>query len=211
MFDDRIDAGTRLADRLDERGVDADLVVAIPRGGLPVGRVVADRLGVPLDVVVAEKLGAPWNPELAIGAVAGDGSLWLNDALVGNLDISDDYVETVRAEEAENARMKVERYRGGEATPDLTGKRVVVVDDGIATGATSIACLRQVRNAGAARVVLAVPVASPDAVDRLRREADEVVAVQAPRWFGAVGAFYRDFRQVSNDEAISYLERSELE
>ncbi len=208
MFDDRIDAGNRLAESLDERGVEADLVLAIPRGGLPVGRAVADRLGVPLDVVVAEKLGAPWNPELAIGAVAGDGSVWLNDGLVENLGIADEYLEDVRSEEAENARAKVDRYRGGEATPDLSGKRIVVVDDGIATGATSIACLRQVRNAGASRVVLAVPVASPDAVERLRREADEVVAVEVPRWFGAVGAFYRDFRQVSNDEAISYLDRT---
>ena len=207
VFADRTEAGRRLADELERRGVEADVVLAIPRGGLPVGRAVADALGVPLDVVVATKLGAPGNPELAIGAVAGDGSVWLNDDMIANLGVSDEHVERVRREEAEAARAKVDQYRGGKPVPELAGKRVVVVDDGLATGATAIACLRQVRAADAARVVFAVPVGPPDSVDRVREECDEVVAIETPRSFGAVGRFYRDFGQVTDAEAVEYLDR----
>ncbi|MFB6129247.1 MAG: phosphoribosyltransferase [Salinigranum sp.] len=207
MFADRTEAGRLLADRLASRGVEADVVLAIPRGGLPVGRAVADGLGVPLDVVVATKLGAPGNPELAVGAVAGDGSVWLNEELVESLGVSEDYLERAREEEAAAAREKVAQYRGGKPVPDLAGERVVVVDDGLATGATAIACLRQVRAADAARVTLAVPVAPPDSVDRVRGECDEVVAVETPSAFGAVGRFYRDFDQVTDEEAIAYLDR----
>ncbi|WP_224337286.1 phosphoribosyltransferase [Haloprofundus halobius] len=211
MFDDRTDAGERLADLLERQSVDADLVLAIPRGGLPVGRVVADRLDVPLDVVVAQKLGAPGNPELAIGAVAGDGSVWLNDDLVDRLGVSAEYVEAVREREAENARGKVASYRGGEAVPEMRGKRVVLVDDGIATGATAIACLRQIRNAGAAHVVLAVPVASADASSRLATELDAFACVESPQFFQAVGQYYRSFEQVSNEEARAILESHQSE
>ena len=207
MFTDREDAGHRLADDLEARGVEADLVLAIPRGALPIGRVVADRLDAPLDVIVAEKLGAPDNPELAIGSVAGDGSLWRNDDLVARLGVSEDYIERQRAREAESAREKVEHYRGGDPTPDLSGKRVVVVDDGVATGATAIACLRQVRAADAERVVFGVPVGPEETFEELRDEADELVIVEVPDYFGAVGRHYRSFPQVSNEEALTYLDR----
>lgn len=207
MFTDREDAGHRLADDLGARGVEADLVLAIPRGALPIGRVVADRLSAPLDVIVAEKIGAPNNPELAIGAVAGDGSYWLNDDLVARLGVSEEYVERQRAREAGNAREKVELYREGDPTPDLSGRRVLVVDDGVATGATAIACLRQVRAADAERVVFGVPVGPEEAFAELRDEADELVIVEVPDSFGAVGRHYRSFPQISNEEALTYLER----
>lgn len=207
MFRDRADAGEQLAELVDGHDVDADIVLAIPRGGLPLGRAVADRLGVPLDVVVARKLGAPGNPELAIGAVASDGSAWLNDDLIARIGAADDYVERTRAAEAENAREKRARYRGADEPPDLEGRTVVVVDDGVATGATTIACIRQVRSAGAARVVLAVPVGAPDTVERLRSEADEVICAETPPHFQAVGQFYGDFSQVTDEDAIGYLER----
>ncbi|SFR32968.1 phosphoribosyltransferase [Halogeometricum limi] len=206
MFTDRTDAGERLADELREADVDVDVVLAIPRGGLPVGRAVADALGVPLDVVVASKVGAPGNPELAIGAVAGDGSLWLNESLVERLGVGEDYVEREREREAEVAREKVRAYRDGETLPDVAGKRVVVVDDGVATGATAFACIRMLREAGAERVVFAVPVAAAATVPQLREEADEVVVVEVPASFSAVGYHYRDFGQVSDREAIAYLE-----
>ncbi len=204
-FADREDAGERLADLLREDGVEADIVLAIPRGGLPAGRAVADRLGVPLDVVVARKMGAPGNPELAIGAVASDGSAWLNDDLIDRLGVGEPYVDEVREREAENARAKLERYREGREEPDLDGKRVVVVDDGVATGATMTACLRQVRNAGADRVVVAVPVGPPDTLEMLRGEADAVYAVERPPGFTAVGAYYDRFDQVQDAEAVTYL------
>ena len=205
-FTDRTDAGEQLADRLDETGVAVDLVCAIPRGGLPVGRAVADRLGVPLDVVVASKLGAPSNPELAIGAVAGDGSHWLNDELVDKLAVSQSYIDSELDTEVAVARQKVADYRGGDPLPAVEGKHVALVDDGIATGATAIACLRQLQAADAAEVILAVPVAPPSARAELRDEADRIVIVDEPRPFGAVGSHYRDFGQVSDSEAIELLD-----
>ncbi|WP_128478696.1 phosphoribosyltransferase [Halorussus pelagicus] len=207
MFRDRTDAGRQLAELLDDYDVTADVVLGIPRGGLPVARAVADALGVPLDVVVASKIGAPNNPELAVGAVASDGSIWRNDDLIDRLGVDDEYVERERDSETETARTKLERYRGTDELPDVQGRRVVMVDDGLATGATTIAALRQVRAAGASHVVLAVPVGSPDAVERLRAETEEVVAVETPPHFGSVGTFYESFKQVSDEEAMSYLER----
>jgi len=209
MFADRADAGRRLADALEERDIAGDVVLAVPRGGLPVGRVVADRLDTPLDIVAARKIGAPWNPELAIGAVASDGTVWLNDALVRDLGVDDDYIEEQTRIERENARAKVDRYRGDRPPLDLHGKTVVIVDDGVATGATTLACIAAARNAGAARVILAVPVAPPETVSRLETAADSVVTVETPRGFGAVSQHYRNFPQVSDSEAKTYLDYTE--
>ncbi|MFW5937999.1 MAG: phosphoribosyltransferase [Halanaeroarchaeum sp.] len=206
MFEDRTDAGRQLADLLADLDVEADLVLAIPRGGVPLGRAVADRLGIPLDVVVARKVGAPWNPELAIGAVASDGTVWLNDDLIEDLGLTENDVHRRVDAERETAAEKRDLYREDRPPLDLSGKAVLIVDDGVATGATTIACLRSVRNAGAARVLLAVPVAPPGSVERLRGEADEVVTVETPPHFGAVGQFYHSFAQVSDEEARKYLE-----
>ncbi|QSG12700.1 putative phosphoribosyltransferase [Halapricum desulfuricans] len=205
MFADRTDAGRRLAGAVVDAGVEADVVLAIPRGGLPVGRVVADRLGVPLDVVAARKLGAPGNPELAIGAVASDGTAWLNDSLIDDLGVADRYVSEQLEREQRRAREKIDRYRGGRPPLDLRAKRVLVVDDGVATGATTTACLRQIADAGADSVVLAVPVAPPGTLEWLRTEADDVICVDAPSDFRAVGQFYATFDQVSDEQARSYL------
>jgi predicted phosphoribosyltransferase len=208
MFTDRIDAGEQLGRLLRERGVEADVALAIPRGGLPVGRAVADALGVPLDVVVARKLGAPGNPELAVGAVGAAGTVWLNEDLVDRLGVTEGYLERERERQESVVREKLERYRAGRPPLDLAGDTVLVVDDGVATGATATACLRTVREAGAGRVVLAVPVAPPETVDRLEEAADEVVVVEIPGYFGSVGQFYRSFGQVSDLEARSYLDSS---
>jgi putative phosphoribosyl transferase len=205
--EDRTAAGQQLADRLNQQDIEADIVLGIPRGALPVARPVADALGAPLDVVVAQKMGAPNNPELAIGAVASDGTAWLNDDLIGRLGVEQDYIEQERDREADNAHQKAEQYR--DEAPDLAGKTVVVVDDGIATGATAIACLRQVSDAGATRVVLAVPVGPLDSIDQIRPEADETIALKTPEDFRAVGQFYGSFDQVTDEEAIDYLDGSE--
>jgi predicted phosphoribosyltransferase len=205
MFDDRADAGRRLADHLVERGVMADAVLAIPRGGLPAGRAVADALDAPLDVVVAKKIGAPHNPELALGAAASDGTVWRNDDLIDRLSIDEAYLDRETDREREAAAEKELRYREGRPPLDLTGARVVVVDDGAATGATAMACLRRTHAAGAAHVTLGLPVAPPDTIRSLHAEADTVVVVHAPESFGSVGRFYRDFAQVSDEEARSYL------
>lgn len=206
MFDDRTVAGEQLGARLRADGVPADIVLAIPRGGLPVGRAVADTLDVPLDIVVAKKIGAPHNPELAIGAAAADGSVYRNEDILRRLDVSDGYLDEAREEAAAAARDKAERYRAGRDEPGLAGRDVVVVDDGVATGATMTACLRQVRAADAASVTCAVPVGPPDTLDALEREADRVVALDRPRGFRAVGQYYRDFAQVQDEEAMAYLD-----
>jgi len=207
MFQDRADAGEQLADLLQSEGIAPDVVLAIPRGALPLGRVVADRFGVPLDVVVASKIGAPHNPELAIGAAASDGSVWRNEEIIDHVGASDDYVEREAETEAANARQKLEQYRGEAQPPDLAGKAVLLVDDGVATGATMRACIRQASAAGADRVVVGVPVGPPDSLADLEREADAVYAVERPRNFRAVGAHYQSFGQVSDEEAVTYLER----
>ncbi|MEF8856747.1 MAG: phosphoribosyltransferase family protein [Haloplanus sp.] len=205
-FADRTDAGQRLATELVDRGIDADLVLAIPRGGLPLGRAVADAFDAPLDIVVASKIGAPHNPEYAIGAVASDGSVWLDDDAIDRLGVSDAYIEREQEAEVEAAREKAARYRGDREAPDLTGESVVVVDDGVATGSTALAALRLVREGGAERVVLAIPVGPPETVAELEDVADEVVALRTPEQFGAVGAFYDRFDQVTDEEAMTYLD-----
>lgn len=208
-FDDRTDAGEQLAETLAARGVDPDVVLAIPRGGLPLGRAVADALDAPLDIVVASKIGAPGNPEFALGAVGSDGSVWLDDGAIERFDIDDAYIEQERAREAAYAREKAERYRGSHTPPNLDGKVVVVVDDGTATGSTATAALRLVQKAGAARVVLALPVGPSGTVESLRAEADGVICLRTPAHFGAVGQFYTRFDQVSDEEAMTYLDTEE--
>ena len=207
MFHDRTEAGAQLGEALVERDIDADIVLAIPRGGLPLGRAVADALSLPLDIIVARKIGAPHNSELAIGAVGSDGSVWLNDDLMSRVGVDDAYLEAQRQQETENAREKAERYRGDRPSPDLTDKRVVIVDDGVATGATTMACIRLARESGAEAVILAVPVGPPDSIADLEEAADTVVCLETPQYFQAVGQFYDRFDQVTDEEAMQYLDR----
>jgi predicted phosphoribosyltransferase len=207
MFRDRLAAGERLGERLTEHDLGIGVVLGIPRGGLPVARPVADALACPLDVVVASKIGAPHNAELALGAAAADGSAWYNDALIDRLGVETAYLDQEREQEADAAREKERRYRGAAGERTLDGETVVVVDDGLATGATALACLRQVREAGTERLVFAVPVGSSNAIARVEREADEVICPEAPERFGAVGQFYRSFEQVSDEKALEYLDR----
>ncbi|MFB6165344.1 MAG: phosphoribosyltransferase [Haloarculaceae archaeon] len=204
-FSDRTDAGEQLAAELRDRGIDADLVLAIPRGGLPLGRAVADALDAPLDVIVAKKIGAPGNPEYAIGAVAADGSVWRDEAAIDRSGADAAYFERERERTAEAAREKETRYRGDRPEPALADRTVVVVDDGVATGSTVRACLQQLRGADAERVVLAVPVGPPETISELQDLADEVVCLRTPGSFMGVGQFYRRFDQVSDEEAMTYL------
>ena len=205
MFENRQAAGQRLGEALCERDIEVDVVLAIPRGGLPVGRPVADALDAPLDIAAAKKIGAPNNPEYAIGAVAADGSVWLNTDLIERREIPRDYVASTRAEMAEAARQKAQRYRESGSPPSLGGKRVCLVDDGVATGATARACIEQIRQADPERLVLAVPVGSPSAISDLEALIDEVVCLGVPSEFRAVGQYYEQFEQVSDEAAMSYL------
>ncbi len=205
-FTDRTDAGTQLARALKAQSIDGDVVCAIPRGGLPLGRQVADSLERPLDVVVATKIGAPHNPEYAIGAVASDGSLWLNDEAIESLGVDDAYIDSKTEELAGAAREKARRYRGTEVPRSFTGKSVVLVDDGIATGATVRACLKRLVNDDVSRVTLAVPVGSPRSIAAIEADFEAVVCLETPDSFRAVGQFYDQFEQVSDERAMSYLD-----
>jgi predicted phosphoribosyltransferase len=207
MFEDRIDAAQRLAEALKEYAGPDTVVLGIPRGGVVVGEVVARTLGVPLDVVVPRKVGAPGNPELGLGAVA-PGVRVLDQWLIERLGVSEQYLEReIAAEEAETVR-RLRAYRGDRPPLDLTGKTAIVVDDGVATGGTAVAALRWARAQGAERVVLAVPVAPPQTMQRLSHEADEVVALATPEPFFAVGEWYRVFDQTSDDEVLAALSRA---
>ncbi|MDS0257995.1 phosphoribosyltransferase [Haloarcula sp. S1CR25-12] len=206
MFTDRTDAGEQLAAELRRLDLDADIVLGIPRGGLPIARPVADALDVPLDVVVASKVGAPGNPELAVAAVADDGTTWRNDSLIGSLDLPMGYLEDETEHEQRAAREKRQRYRDGRPPLDLAGEDVLIVDDGLATGATMFACVQRVRAAGAASVVAAVPVGSPRTAEELDRMVDRLVVLATPQRFSAVGQFYRDFSQVTDEQAMALLD-----
>ncbi len=207
IFADRIDAGERLATALESYAGSEAVVLAIPRGGVIVGEVVARHLGAPLDVVVPRKIGAPGNPELAIGAVA-PGIRVLDPRMAGALGVSERYLEReIAAQEAEIDRRQ-HAYRGGRPPQPVEGRVAIVVDDGVATGSTAVAALRWARSGGATRVVLAVPVAPPQSLERLRAEADEVVVLETPEPFLAVGEWYRDFDQATDGQVISALARS---
>ncbi len=206
MFTDRTDAGKQLAAEVRQSAFAVDIVLGIPRGGLPVARPVADALEVPLDVVVASKVGAPDNPELAVAAVADDGTTWRNDSLVDKLDLPTGYLDDEIGREQRAAREKFDRYREGRPPLSLDGKGVCIVDDGLATGATMFACVERVRTAGAASVAAAVPVGSPRTADELERRVDHLVLLERPRNFGAVGQFFGDFSQVADEEAMALLD-----
>jgi predicted phosphoribosyltransferase len=200
-FADRREAGQRLAAALEHLRARRPIVLAAPRGGVIVGDVVARALGASLEAVVARKLRAPGNPELAVGAVAEQDGVYL-DAHPG---LAADYIEQeVAAQRLEIAR-RIQVYRQGRPLPALRDRTVIVVDDGIATGATMVAALRAVRAHAPAHLVAAVPVAPPDSLARLAREADEVVCLSAPSAFFAVGQFYDDFTQVGDDEVTAVL------
>ena len=206
MFTDRIDAGERLAEALARFAGSSCVVLAIPRGGVIVGEVVARALGAPLDVVVPRKIGAPSNPELGIGAIA-PGIRVLDPRMIEMLGVTDGYLEReIAAQELEIERRERE-YRGDRPRADVANKVAIVVDDGVATGGTAIAAIRWARAAGAERVVLAVPVAPGRSMARLRDEADEVVVLAAPEPFSAVGEWYRSFGQTSDREVVDALAR----
>jgi len=208
LFRDRVDAGARLARRLEGyRGTNA-LVLGIPRGGVVVAAELARQLGAELDVIVARKLGSPISPELAIGAVTANGGRFLNTDIIAQLDVSDAYLDAVTKEEQAEARRRETLFRGSRTAPDLSGRTVILVDDGLATGATMRAAARSLRQRRVGRLVAAVPVGSPQACAALRGEVDEVVCLYAPEEFGAVGAFYDDFRQTEDDDVRRLLRDS---
>lgn len=205
LFQDRSDAGRRLAARLVHLRGEDPIVLGLPRGGVPVAAEVARALGAPLDVIVVRKLGVPSHPELGMGAIGEDGVRVLNDDVVLLAGVKTDQIAAVEARERVEVGRRAERFRRARARVSLAGRTVVVIDDGIATGGTARAALQVVRAHGAARVVLAVPVSAPDTLREMMAEADEVVCLAAPEGFMGVGQFYDDFTQVPDEQVIALL------
>lgn len=205
-----MDAGKQLAVALKGSGKDA-VVLAVPRGGVVVGYEVAKALHIPLDIIITKKIGAPGNPELAIGAVAEDGTFLLDERTVDMLGVSQSYIDAeVEAQEAEIQR-RLQRYRGQAPLPRIAGREVIVVDDGVATGATLKATLRSLRERGAKPLVVAVPVGPPDTINALKREADRVICLSTPEPFYAIGEFYEDFEQTTDEEVTEFLAKNRQE
>ena len=206
-FTDRVEAGTALAARLVELPLlDPDpVVVALPRGGVPVGAVVADAIGAPLDVIIVRKLGVPRQPELAMGAIGEGGCRVLNREVINALGISSQDLDAVEQRERLELAQRARRLRTGRPPRSLRDRTVVLVDDGLATGSTARAAIEVARAQGAKRVVLAVPVAPKDTVRELRQIADAVVCVASPEPFRAIGQWYRDFRPTTDDEVVRLL------
>ncbi|MEU9859757.1 phosphoribosyltransferase family protein [Streptomyces sp. NPDC047971] len=207
-FTDRTDAGRQLAARLDHlKGHDV-VVLGLPRGGVPVAEQVADALGAPLDVCLVRKLGVPFQPELAMGAIGEGDVRVLNDNVLAETGVSGRDIAAVEERERALLRRRAERYRGPTPPARLDGRTAVVVDDGLATGATALAACRVVRARGAARIVLAVPVAPAGWPARMGGEADETASVHEPEFFYAIGQFYEDFSQTADEEVLACLARN---
>ena len=210
LFIDRCDAGRRLAEPLLRFKDERPIVLALPRGGVPVGFEVARALDAPLDLVLVRKIGAPFQPELAVGAVVnGDQpETVVNRGIVEELQIPGSYLEQESARQLEEIGRRRRLYRAGRTKVEIRDRTAIVVDDGIATGATMEAALHATRRAGPKRLVLAVPVAPPDTIERLRPQVDEVVCLATPAWFAAIGMFYEDFEQLTDDDVVGLLERA---
>jgi putative phosphoribosyl transferase len=208
MFDDRLDAGRQLAARLCHLRGEPVVVLGLPRGGVPVAAEVARVLGAPLDVIVVRKLGLPFQPELGMGAVGEDGVRVINHGVLRAAHITAAELATVEARERAEVDRRVARYRGGRPRTPLLGRVAVVVDDGIATGSTARAACQVARELGAARVVLATPVAPRGWQDRIGHDADEMVAVTTPGPFHGIGQFYADFSQTTDDQVAASLEQA---
>ncbi len=208
LFEDREDAGRRLAEWLARYAGERTVVFALPRGGVPVGAEVSRSLGAPLEVIVSRKLGAPDQPEFGIGAVAPGGVRVLNERAVSSLGIEEEYLNHVSARETAEVTRRMRLFRGDLPYPDLVGGTAILVDDGLATGVTARAALLALRRLHPLRLVLAVPVCALQATELLRPETDELVCLLTPPDLRAVGLWYRNFEQVLDEEVIRLLEEA---
>lgn len=206
LFKDREDAGRTLAGLLTSRNLEPDpIVLGLARGGVPVAFYVARELGIPFDAFVVRKLGVPYQPELAFGAIATGGARILNEQLVAAVGLSDQQIDEITAEQAEILERREQRYRGDRRGPHIAGRTVILVDDGVATGASLAVAIRAVRRSNPARVIGAVPVAPRRSCAKLARELDDLICVATPEPFVGVGAWYKNFDQVDDDQVRALL------
>jgi len=208
IFEDRQEAGARLAELLLRFESEHPLVLALPRGGVPVGYEVARALGAPLDVLIVRKIGAPFQPELGLGAITEGGTRFVDEEMCAALGVTAQEIDEIAAREKIEIERRLQRYRNGRPLPSLDGRSVILVDDGVATGGTARAAIRALRELGPKKIIFAVPVASIQAAELLRQEVDEFVAVEVPEDLMAIGAWYQDFRQVDNGEVAAWLARA---
>ncbi len=204
-FEDRVDAGRQLGERLAEREWSDAVVLGLPRGGVPVAAEVARALDAPLDVLIVRKVGVPWRPELAMAAVGEDGAVVRNDDVIATAGVSRDELAAGERRERAEVEQRAVRFRGGRAPESLAGRTALIVDDGIATGASMRAACAIARARQAARIVVATPVAPADVIDALASDADEIVCLSVPPDFMAVGMHYVDFGQTSDAEVIDLM------
>lgn len=213
MFRDREEAGRLLAQALSQYQGRANLVVlGLPRGGVPIAKIVADSLSAPMDVLLVRKLGVPWQPELAFGAIAeapGEPVLILDSGLVAECELRPETIEEIGAHEQRELERRGRLYRGSRSLTELDGRDVILVDDGLATGSTMLAAVRALRQMNTGRIVVAVPVGSRAACQTLRQEADELVCLSSPEHFESVGSWYQAFRQVTDAEVQQALSATE--
>jgi predicted phosphoribosyltransferase len=206
IFQDRRDAGAQLAERLGHyREKENVLVLGLPRGGVTVADEIARALHSPLDILIVRKIGFPGNPELAVGAVSETGTVVLNEDIIAGYRVGREYLEGETVRQKQEIERRSVLYRGGRGVPELAGKTVILVDDGVATGATLKAAIATLKEERLARLVAALPVASQEADREIGRLVDEWVCLQVPAWFMAVGNFYRDFTQVEDAEVVAIL------
>ncbi len=210
LFADRAEAGRKLAGALKDISKNS-IILAVPRGGVVVGYEVAKELRIPLDLTIARKIGAPGNPELAIGAVAEDGTYILDNSLVEMLGVPQDFIESEADKQRVEIKRRLQKYRNNAPPPKLANREIVVVDDGVATGSTLKAALLSLSKVGAKSVTVAVPVGPPDTIKALKRHADRVVCLFTPDPFYAIGEFYGNFDQTTDEEVTDLLDQNRKE
>ena len=210
VFANRVEAGRKLASELKNTRKSA-IVLAVPRGGVVVGFEVATALLIPLDIVITKKIGAPGNPELAIGAVAEDGTYFVDERIAEMAGASQSYIKQEVERQKTEIKRRLKSYRGEAPNPNVQNREVIVVDDGVATGSTLKAALRSLRKLGAKPLTVAIPVGPPDTISKLQAEADRVVCLHTPEPFYAIGEFYVDFEQTSDEEVKDLLRRAKEE
>lgn len=209
LFIDRTDAGKQLANALKSYSEEKNtLVLALPRGGVPVAYPIAKTLKAPLDVFLVRKLGVPGHEELAMGAIASGDVMILNQDIIEELNIPSFKIDEVIAKEKLNLKERQKKYIGDRAPASLENKTIILVDDGIATGSTIRAAIKAIKKLNCKKIIIAVPVAPPDTIENLRSEVDEIVCLQMPYPFFAIGGWYENFDQTSDDEVITLLEKS---
>ncbi len=207
MFTDREDAGRQLAEKMLSYHWNDPLILAVPRGGVIIAYSLLENLGGDLDLHITRKIGSPQQPELAIGAVSGDGNYTLNQDIITQFNISHDYIERKASEEQQEIKRRMKAYRGDRPLPSYEKRQIILVDDGVATGSTLLAAIKGLRQNNPAELIIAVPVGPPDTFHRLGDEVDQVFYLKAPGDFAAVGQFYLCFDQVTDNEVIAILRK----